>query len=176
MMRTGVLLVQVPQFEFPYHKYSILGLFQQGTIPCSNRTSANYALSLLSLAIEFSLPLSDSFFFFSSGEGQTTVPLSTRMSAEALVKHTSDGSQQSSESKTGPQSVTSRGYRGSTATAKAKFEGHGLQRQQQLQLFDQAGSQVRAFGTQSMEDWGDGRTQGPVLFPPIVLKMCVYLL
>ncbi|XP_062997557.1 hydrocephalus-inducing protein homolog [Elgaria multicarinata webbii] len=69
--------------------------------------------------------------------------LGTRLSAEALVKHTSDGSQQSSESKTGPLSAISRGYRGSTVTAKGKSEGHTSQKQQQhQQQSDQPGSQV----------------------------------
>ncbi|XP_059569698.1 hydrocephalus-inducing protein homolog [Alligator mississippiensis] len=76
-------------------------------------------------------------------------PLSTRLSIEALAKHTSEGSQQSSESKTGPQSVTSRGYRGSTATGRGRSEGHASlsqkqqqQQQQQQHQSDQTGSQV----------------------------------
>ncbi|KAH0619415.1 hypothetical protein JD844_000028 [Phrynosoma platyrhinos] len=78
------------------------------------------------------------------GEGQPSLALGTRLSAEALGKHTSDGSQHSSESKTGPLSNLSRGYRGSTATAKGKSEGHGSQKQQQQQhpQSDQPGSQV----------------------------------
>uniref|UniRef100_A0A7M4E0J9 HYDIN axonemal central pair apparatus protein n=1 Tax=Crocodylus porosus TaxID=8502 RepID=A0A7M4E0J9_CROPO len=72
-------------------------------------------------------------------------PLSTRLSIEALAKHTSEGSQQSSESKTGPQSVTSRGYRGSTATGRGRSEGHASlsqKQQQQQHQSDQTGSQV----------------------------------
>ncbi|KAG8143780.1 hypothetical protein E2320_000954, partial [Naja naja] len=57
-------------------------------------------------------------------EGQPALALGTRLSTEALAKHTSNGSQQSSESKTGPLSIVSRGYRGSTATAKGKLESH----------------------------------------------------
>ncbi|XP_042303381.1 LOW QUALITY PROTEIN: hydrocephalus-inducing protein homolog [Sceloporus undulatus] len=77
------------------------------------------------------------------GEGQPSLALGTRLSAEALAKHTSDGSQHSSESKTGPLSNISRGYRGSTATAKGKSEGHGSQKQQQQHpQSDQPGSQV----------------------------------
>ncbi|XP_066494024.1 hydrocephalus-inducing protein-like [Tiliqua scincoides] len=76
-------------------------------------------------------------------EGQPALALGARLSAEALAKHTSEGSQQSSESKTGPPlSAVSRGYRGSTATAKGKSEGHQSQKQQQHQQSDQAGSQV----------------------------------
>ncbi|XP_077166200.1 hydrocephalus-inducing protein homolog isoform X2 [Paroedura picta] len=77
-------------------------------------------------------------------DGQPVTSLGTRLSTEALVKHTSDGSQQSSESKMGPQSNTSRGYRGSSVTAKAKSEVHGSQPPKQLQhqMSDQPGSQI----------------------------------
>ncbi|XP_053255366.1 hydrocephalus-inducing protein homolog [Podarcis raffonei] len=74
-------------------------------------------------------------------EGQLTLPLNNRLSTEALGKHTSEGSH-SSESKTGPLSAISRGYRGSTATAKGKSEGHTSQKQQQHQQSDQPGSQI----------------------------------
>uniref|UniRef100_A0A803TEP1 HYDIN axonemal central pair apparatus protein n=1 Tax=Anolis carolinensis TaxID=28377 RepID=A0A803TEP1_ANOCA len=73
--------------------------------------------------------------------------LGSRLSGEALPKHLSDGSQQSSESKTGPLSNLSRGYRGSTVTAKGKSDSHGSQKQekpppQHLQS-DQYSPQVR---------------------------------
>uniref|UniRef100_A0A8C3T1C3 HYDIN axonemal central pair apparatus protein n=1 Tax=Chelydra serpentina TaxID=8475 RepID=A0A8C3T1C3_CHESE len=72
--------------------------------------------------------------------GQTA--LSTRLSAEALAKHTMEGSQPSSETKTGPQSITSKGYRGSTAPGRGKSEGHPSQAQKQQHQSDQTGSQV----------------------------------
>ncbi|XP_044289866.1 hydrocephalus-inducing protein homolog [Varanus komodoensis] len=75
-------------------------------------------------------------------EGQPALALGARLSAEALGKHASDGSQQSSESKTGPLSAVSRGYRGSSVTAKGKSEGHASQKQQLHQQPDPAGSQV----------------------------------
>ncbi|KAJ7312066.1 hypothetical protein JRQ81_006401 [Phrynocephalus forsythii] len=77
-------------------------------------------------------------------EGQPAMSVGTRLSTEALAKH-SDGSQQSSESKMGPASTVSRGYRGSTATTKGKVDGHASQRQpQQPQhpVSDLPGSQV----------------------------------
>ncbi|KAF7242763.1 Hydrocephalus-inducing protein [Varanus komodoensis] len=74
-------------------------------------------------------------------EGQPALALGARLSAEALGKHASDGSQQSSESKTGPLSAVSRGYRGSSVTAKGKSEGHASQKQQLHQQPDPAGSQ-----------------------------------
>ncbi|XP_074864560.1 hydrocephalus-inducing protein homolog isoform X2 [Carettochelys insculpta] len=77
----------------------------------------------------------------SEGSGGQTA-LGTKLSVEALAKHTSEGSQQSSETKTGPQSVTSRGYRGSTATGRGKSEGHVSQAQKQQHQSDQTGSQV----------------------------------
>ncbi|XP_062817752.1 hydrocephalus-inducing protein homolog isoform X1 [Anolis carolinensis] len=64
------------------------------------------------------------------GEGQPGLSLGSRLSGEALPKHLSDGSQQSSESKTGPLSNLSRGYRGSTVTAKGKSDSHGSQKQE----------------------------------------------
>nr|XP_056718300.1 hydrocephalus-inducing protein homolog [Euleptes europaea] len=77
-------------------------------------------------------------------DGQPVTSLGTRLSAEALAKHTSEGSQPSSESKMGPQSTTSRGYRGSSVMAKGKSEGHGSQAPKQLQhqQSDQPGSQI----------------------------------
>ncbi|XP_054856814.1 hydrocephalus-inducing protein homolog [Eublepharis macularius] len=77
-------------------------------------------------------------------DGQPVTSLGTRLSTEALAKYTSEGSQQSSESKMGPQSTTSRGYRGSSVTAKGKSEGHAsqAQKQQQHPQSDQPGSQI----------------------------------
>ncbi|XP_075796761.1 hydrocephalus-inducing protein homolog isoform X3 [Pelodiscus sinensis] len=73
--------------------------------------------------------------------GQTA--LGTRLSVEALAKHTSEGSQHSSETKTGQPSLISRGYRGSTATGRGKSEGHVLQAQKQQQhQLDQTAPQV----------------------------------
>nr|XP_025038877.1 hydrocephalus-inducing protein-like [Pelodiscus sinensis] len=69
--------------------------------------------------------------------------LGTRLSVEALAKHTSEGSQHSSETKTGQPSLISRGYRGSTATGRGKSEGHVLQAQKQQQhQLDQTAPQV----------------------------------
>ncbi|XP_025031662.1 hydrocephalus-inducing protein-like, partial [Python bivittatus] len=85
-------------------------------------------------------------------EGPPALTLGNRLSTEALAKHTSEGSQHSSESKTGPLSTVSRGYRGSMAAAKGKPESHLSQKQQQQQQQhqqqqqqqqpDQPGSQV----------------------------------
>ncbi|CAM5150043.1 unnamed protein product [Eretmochelys imbricata] len=72
--------------------------------------------------------------------GQTA--LSTRLSTEALAKHTMEGSQPSSETKTGPQSITSKSYRSSTAVGRGKSEGHASQAQKQQHQSDQTGSQV----------------------------------
>uniref|UniRef100_A0A7M4E0K5 HYDIN axonemal central pair apparatus protein n=1 Tax=Crocodylus porosus TaxID=8502 RepID=A0A7M4E0K5_CROPO len=80
--------------------------------------------------------------------GKQSKHQNTRLSIEALAKHTSEGSQQSSESKTGPQSVTSRGYRGSTATGRGRSEGHASlsqKQQQQQHQSDQTGSQVTSY-------------------------------
>ncbi|XP_067327017.1 hydrocephalus-inducing protein homolog [Anolis sagrei] len=83
------------------------------------------------------------------GEGQPGPSLGSRLSGEALAKHPSDGSQHSSESKTGPLSNLSRGYRGSTVTTKGKPESHGSQKPEKPPLppsqhpqSDQYGSQV----------------------------------
>uniref|UniRef100_A0A8C8S7Z5 HYDIN n=1 Tax=Pelusios castaneus TaxID=367368 RepID=A0A8C8S7Z5_9SAUR len=67
--------------------------------------------------------------------GQTAA--STRLSIETLAKHTSEGSQPSSETKTGPQSSTSKGYRGSTVTGRGKSDGHASQVQKQQHQSDQ---------------------------------------
>ncbi|XP_053127193.1 hydrocephalus-inducing protein homolog isoform X2 [Hemicordylus capensis] len=76
-------------------------------------------------------------------EGQPPLTLGTRLSTEALAKHASEGSQQSLESKAGPTlSVISKGYRGSTATAKGKSEGHTSQSQKQQQHQQDPGSQI----------------------------------
>ncbi|XP_039769505.1 hydrocephalus-inducing protein homolog isoform X2 [Ornithorhynchus anatinus] len=53
----------------------------------------------------------------------------TRLSTEALAKHTSEGTLLSSEIKTIPQSATSRGMRGSVLAGKGKSEGHVSQSQ-----------------------------------------------
>ncbi|XP_048371298.1 hydrocephalus-inducing protein homolog [Sphaerodactylus townsendi] len=59
--------------------------------------------------------------------------LGARLSAEALVKRTPEGSQHSSDTKIGPLTTTARGYRGSSVAAKGKPESHGSQAPKQLQ-------------------------------------------